>query len=79
MCFKGKELGAPNRGLYNHKGVIGISHIIMGQLITELKENLGMFSIGFFNDQKHTQEAFEKYFLKKGKDGYIRYDPKLPT
>ena len=40
-------------------------------------ENLGMFPIGFFNDIKHTQKAFEEYFLKKGKDGFIREDPKL--
>ncbi len=49
----------------------------MGPLTTELEENLGMFPIGFFNDKKHTQKAFEEYFLKKGKDGYIRYDKKL--
>lgn len=55
-----------------------MSHIIMGPLITK-GESLGMFPIGFFNDKKSIQKAFEEYFLKKGKDGYIRYDPKLPN
>ncbi len=56
-----------------------MSHIIMGPLITKQGKNLGMFPIGFFNDQKHTQEAFEKYFLSAGLDGYIRYDEELPN
>lgn len=60
-----------------------MSHIIMGQLTIEtdnaLPENLGMFPIGFFNDRKHTQKAFDEHFLKKGKDGYVRYDPDLPN
>ena len=54
-----------------------MSHIIMGPLTTKQGDNLGMFPIGFFNDKKYTQKAFEEYFLNKGRDGYIRYDPKL--
>ncbi len=55
-----------------------MSHIIHSTIIVK-EENLGMFPIGFFNTKEHTQEAFETYFLKKGRDGFISYDDKLPT
>ena len=53
-----------------------MSHIIHSPIIIK-EENLGMFPTGFFNTKKHIQVAFETYFLKKGRDGFIIYDEKL--
>ena len=54
--------------------MIRMSHIIHSPLITQNKDNLGMFPVGFFSRMKHAQEAFVKYFLNEGKDGFIQID-----
>ena len=34
-------------------------------------ENLGMFTVGYFSEKEHCEEAFKEHFLDKGKDGFM--------